>query len=112
MLKPQLYDTIELITDLPEQTLRAGHRGAIVHQHTDELFEVEFVGEGGETLALCPISSKQFIVVWQAETEAWVSITDQIAQIVTNLSETSRTEVRNFAQFLTIKERSQPLTPA
>jgi hypothetical protein len=112
MITPQLYDTIELLIDLPEHDLRAGARGAVVHKHTDDQFEIEFATEEGETIALSALSSNQFIVVWRAETEEWVPVADQIAQIVTNLSATSREEVRDFAHFLTIKEHSQPVMPA
>jgi hypothetical protein len=103
---PQLYDTIELLTDLPEYELLAGSRGAIVHQHSPEWFEVEFANADGETVALCALSAKQMVVVWRAATATSVSVPDQIAQLVTNLSDTSREEVRDFAQFLSIKEQS------
>jgi hypothetical protein len=112
MITPQLYDTIELLIDVPEHNLRAGARGAVVHRHADDLFEIEFATEAGETTALFALYANQFIVIWRAETEEWVPVADQITQIVTNLSTASREEVRDFAHFLTIKEHSQPFMPA
>lgn len=109
MIKPQLYDTIELLIDLPDHNLHVGDRGAVVHQHPDEVFEIEFAMDTGETTALCALPASQFVVIWRAETEEWVSVADQIAQIIANLSDGSRTEVRDFAHFLTIKERSHTL---
>lgn len=108
MIEPQLFDTVELLIDLPEQNVRAGARGAIVHAHTDDMFEVEFFDEDGETMALSALPASQFIVVWRAETEEWVPLEDQIAQIVARLSDEARTEVRDFAHFLSTKERSRP----
>jgi hypothetical protein len=112
MIKPQLYDTIELLIDQPEHNLRAGAKGAVVHKHSDDLFEIEFATEEGETIALSALSPGQFVVIWRAETEEWVPVADQIAQIVTNLSAASREEVRDFAHFLTIREQSRPFMPA
>lgn len=108
MITPDLYDAIETIYSLPEYNLPAGAQGTLVHQHTTDTFEVEFVDEDGETLALCPLSSQQFIVVWQAKTERHVPISDQLAQIVTLLPAPAKTEVLDFARFLTVRQ----ITPA
>lgn len=87
MIEPELFDTVELLVDAPEQNLRAGARGAVVHVHADDVFEVEFVTEEGETTALYPLPKSQIIVVWRANTEQWVPLEDQIAQIVARLSQ-------------------------
>lgn len=57
MNQPELFDVVELLADLPELALRAGTRGAIVHCHADDTYEVEFTNTEGETLALVPLSS-------------------------------------------------------
>ena len=46
-------DTVVLTRDLPEQRLRKGDLGAVVHMHRDgAAYEVEFVTLDGGTLAL------------------------------------------------------------
>jgi hypothetical protein len=105
MTKPELFEVIELLVDLPEHNLRPGVRGAIVHCHPDGTYEVEFTNEDGETVALCPLSADQFIVVWQARTRTWLPISGQIAALVAHLPEDTGREVLDFARFL--RERRQ-----
>lgn len=62
MTKPELFDVIELLVDLPEDELRAGTRGAIVECYDHNNYEIEFTNQEGETLALYTLSSEQFIV--------------------------------------------------
>ena len=107
MIKPELFDVIELLVDLPEHNLRPGVQGAIVHCHSDDTYEVEFTNEGGETVALCPLSADQFIVVWQARTRAWVPITEQIAALIAHLPEDAGREVLDFARFLRLRRQRQ-----
>lgn len=102
MIKPALYDSIELLLDLPEQHLRAGMQGAIIHQYDEQNFEVEFANEQGETLALCPLVLEQFIVIWQAELEQQVSVIDQVAQIVARLPQAPQMQLLDFARFLSL----------
>jgi hypothetical protein len=103
MIMPALFDTIELLVDLPEHGLRAGARGAAVHQLADDVFEVEFDNEEGETVALGALHTDQFIVVWQAATGQPVSIEEQVAQIVARLPDERGAEVLDFARFVTIR---------
>jgi hypothetical protein len=110
MIKPELFDTVELLVDLPEQNLRAGTQGAIVHQYTDEAYEVEFTNEDGETIALCALQLDQFIVVWRAETQQWVPIADRVAQIVARLPDNAGVEVLDFARFLSVRVEQPRLT--
>jgi hypothetical protein len=77
MIRPQLYDAIEILIDLPAYNLRAGDRGAVVHKHADDLFEIEFATEAGATIALSALSASQFVVVWRAETEARSRLNDK-----------------------------------
>ncbi len=100
MTKPELYDTVELLVDLPEYRLNAGARGALVHQHAQDVFEVEFTDEDGQTLALCPLNTVQFMVIWRHATQMWVSADEQAADIVSRLHEPDRREVLDFARYL------------
>ena len=53
----QELDTVTLRHDLPEHNLKQGTLGAVVHSYTDgQAFEVEFVSEDGNTLALVTLS--------------------------------------------------------
>jgi hypothetical protein len=99
-IKPELLDIVEILVNLPEQKKFVGDKGTIVECYDDNNFEVEFVNESGETTALCALSSKQFIVVWQIATKQWVTPTDKIAAIFSNLSDTKREEVLDFARFI------------
>lgn len=42
MKKPELLDVIELLTDIPELSLRKGEQGAIIEDYQDGVYEVEF----------------------------------------------------------------------
>ena len=100
MIKPELFDIVELLVNLPEFQQSIGTKGSIVECHDLNHFEVEFSNEAGETTALCVLSPQQFIVVWQAQTKQWLTTTDKITAIFNNLSENKREEVLNFARFL------------
>ena len=45
-------DTVVLTRDLPDHGLRTGDLGAVVHVHSPETLEVEFVRASGHTQAL------------------------------------------------------------
>lgn len=74
MTQPELFDVVELLVDLPEFNLRAGIQGAIVECYRDNNYEVEFSNSDGETLALCSLSTQQFVVVWSAKTKTWLPV--------------------------------------
>lgn len=60
----KLFDTIALLEDIPDENLRRGNVGAIVHIHNDgEAFEVEFVDNSGHTYGLLPLTPDQFVVL-------------------------------------------------
>lgn len=46
------HDTVVLLRDLPEHSLRAGDLGAVVCGHSPDHLEVEFVRASGRTQAL------------------------------------------------------------
>jgi hypothetical protein len=100
MIKPELFDIVELLVNLPEFQQSIGSQGCIVECHDLNHFEVEFSNEAGETTALCVLLPQQFIVVWQAQTKQWLTTTDKITAIFDNLSENKREEVLDFARFL------------
>ncbi len=100
MIEPELFDVVELLIDLPEYNLRSGVQGAIVDCYSDEKYEVEFSNEEGETLALCTLLSEQFVVVWKAQTKSWLSVSEQLAEVVNHLSEERQQEVLEFARSL------------
>lgn len=103
MIQPELFDIVELLVDLPEYNLRAGTQGAIVESYQNNAYEVEFSDSTGETLALCTLSSQQFIVVWQTKTKTWLSVPDRVAAILNNLDNKRQEEVLDFARFLYLK---------
>jgi hypothetical protein len=103
MTKPELFDVIELLVDLPEYNLSAGNQGAIVECYNDTQYEVEFTNSDGETLALSTLSSEQFIVVWKANKKNWLSVSEQVADIIVHLPEERQREVLNFARSLAQK---------
>lgn len=51
-MKLHELDTVVLNRDLPEQGLRRGDLGAVVHACPPDLLEVEFVAASGKTQAL------------------------------------------------------------
>jgi Domain of unknown function (DUF4926) len=100
MTQPELFDVVELLIDLPEYNLRAGVQGAIVECYQENNYEVEFSNSNGETLALCTLSARQFIVVWSAKTKTWLPISERVAAILNNLDNQKQEEVLDFARFL------------
>ena len=100
MTEPELFDVVELLVDLPEDNLRAKVRGAVVECYDDNNYEVEFTNQEGETLALCTLSSKQFIIVWKAKTKSWLPVSEQIAAVISHLSEERKRELLDFARSL------------
>ena len=68
MIKPELFDVIKILVDLPEVEVNAGELGTIVEKYDDRAYEVEFANDDGETLALLVLTPEKFIVVWKSET--------------------------------------------
>jgi Domain of unknown function (DUF4926) len=99
-MKPELFDLVELLVDIPEFNLRAGDRGAVVEKHSDTAYEVELTNSYGETLECLALTTRQFIIVWRSETKTWVPLPDRIAAMIEALPETRQEEVLNFARSL------------
>jgi hypothetical protein len=53
----QLLETVVLVRDLPEHSLRAGDLGVIAEMHEPDGFDVEFVTASGHTTALVTLAS-------------------------------------------------------
>jgi hypothetical protein len=53
----KLLECVVLSRDLPDQGLRAGDLGAVVHLHEPDGIEVEFVTAGGRTQAVVTLRS-------------------------------------------------------
>ena len=97
MNQPELFDIVELLVDLPDENLSIGTHGTIVESYRDNNYEVEFSNSIGETIALCTLSSNQFIVVWQAQTKRWLSLTEQLTDVMNKLDTQHQKKVLQFA---------------
>jgi hypothetical protein len=71
MIKPELFDILELLVNLPKYNQFIGSQGTIVECFDDSTYEVEFSNENGENTAISTLSPQQFIVVWQAKDKVW-----------------------------------------
>ena len=100
MIKPELYDVIELLTDLPQVDIKAGQLGTIVEKHNENAYEVEFSNSKGETLAFLAVKTNQFIVVWKSKTQDWVPLADRVAAMLEVLPEERQKQVLNFTRSL------------
>jgi Domain of unknown function (DUF4926) len=59
----RLLDVVELAVDIPEYGLVSGATGTIVDEYSDPVgYEVEFVDDGGQTVALVPLRPEQLRV--------------------------------------------------
>ena len=87
-------DVVTLTRDLQEHGLTKGNKGAVVHCYDDKQgFEVEFVREEGETIALLTLERADI----QPERE---TMREQVLAILNGLPEDLIAEVRDFAEFL------------
>lgn len=109
MIEPKLYDVVEILYPIEEFNLPAGIQGTLVHLNAENVFEVEFVNDLGETIALATLNRNQFIVVWQAEVGQDLSLSEQVAQVVALLPPQVGTEVLDFARFLSMRRTEKPL---
>jgi hypothetical protein len=62
-------DTVVLSRDLVDAGLRAGDLGAIVHVHSPDSFELEFVTASGRTQALLTLNAADLRPV--SDNESW-----------------------------------------
>ena len=85
---------------MPETNLQVGVRGAIVDRYDDGTYEVEFSDSYGETIALCVLSSEQFLVVWKAKERRWLSASELLVAMLERLPEERQQQVLEFARSL------------
>ncbi len=97
---PELFDVVELLVTLPESNLHQGVRGAIVDYYDDGNYEVEFSDRSGETIALCTLSTEQFLVVWKSRERRWLSVSELLAAMVGRLSDERQIQVLELARSL------------
>lgn len=100
MNKPELFDIVELLVNIPQYNLKAETQGTIVECYEDQHYEIEFSNPQGETELTCALSEKQFIVVWQAANKTWLSISDKAEILINRLSDDDQTKVLEFARSL------------
>ena len=106
-MQPELFDTVELLDDLPEHNLRAGAKGAIVEDYNDDEYEVEFVNEKGGTDALITLAASQFIIVWRQATHTYVSATERLVQLAERLDPQAQEEMITFGHFLRARRQQR-----
>ena len=100
MIKPELFDLVELLVDLPEHNLIMGEQGTIVEDYNDGCYEIEFSNELRETIALCSLPMQQFIVIWKAQNKTWLSLTEKLTALIDKLPKEKQQKVLDFTRSL------------
>ncbi|AKE65803.1 hypothetical protein N0824_03665 [Microcystis sp. 0824] len=100
MIKPELFDLVELLVDLPEHNLIMGEQGTIVEDYNDGCYEIEFSNDLGETIALCSLPMQQFIVIWKAQNKTWLSLTEKLTALIDKLPKEKQQKVLDFTRSL------------
>lgn len=60
----KLLDVVALMEDLPDKDLRRGQVGTLVESYPDDVFEVEFSDDQGQTYASLPLRGDQLMVLY------------------------------------------------
>ncbi|WP_417912574.1 DUF4926 domain-containing protein [Candidatus Electronema sp. TJ] len=102
-MRPDIGDIVEIVRDIPEKHLRAGMQGAVVHCHSNDVYEVEFVDEHGATLDFSALDADQCILVWRAATRQWIPLAEQASALVAGLPDEAARQVLDFARFLSVR---------
>ncbi len=100
---PDIGDIIELIANIPEKNLYAGLSGTVVHSHGNDVYEIEFTNEKGETLDFLSLHKKYFMIVWRSETKQWIPIAEQTSSLLAGMPDDVAKQVLDFARFLFFK---------
>jgi hypothetical protein len=100
MIKPELFDLVELLVDLPEHNLIMGEQGTIVEDYNDGCYEIEFSNDLGEIIALCSLPMQQFIVIWKAQNKTWLSLTEKLTALIDKLPKEKQQKVLDFTRSL------------
>ncbi|MBP0029831.1 DUF4926 domain-containing protein [Roseofilum sp. Guam] len=97
----QELDVVTLNHDFEEHGLKKNSKGTIVHCYADEqAFEVEFLSESGETLALLTLAKSDI----ELEREA---IGAEVLAIIHGLPVDLLAQIRDYAEFLRYKSTKQ-----
>ena len=100
MNKPDLFDVVELKSDLSEFDLPRGTQGTIVECYPDGEYEVEFIDDDGQTLALCALPLDKLSLVREVSLEQKRQILRQISSIINELDDEGARKVLSFADGL------------
>lgn len=93
-------DVVTLTHDLPDHGLVKGSKGAVVHCYGNgQGFEVEFMSEVGEPIALLTLGRSDI----QPERD---TMREQVLAILNALPDDLIAEVRDFAEFLKQRKAS------
>jgi hypothetical protein len=111
-MRPDIGDIVEIVRDIPEKNLRAGMRGAVVHCHSNDVYEVEFADEHGATLDFSALDADQFLLVWRAATRQWIPLAEQASALVACLPDEAARQVLDFARFLSVRSCRSPVAKA
>ena len=65
---PRVNDTIQLVQDVPEESLKRGAIGVVVARffNPDEAYEIEFSGPDGATILQIALKSDRFVIVGES----------------------------------------------
>ena len=102
-MMPDIGDIIEIVRDIPKKNLRAGTRGAVVHCHGNDFYEIEFTDKDGETLDFLALNAINFVVVWRAKNRRWIPIAEQTSALVAALPDDAARQVLDFALILSLQ---------
>ncbi len=100
MNKPDLFDVVELQSDLPEMGLKRGMQGTVVECYPDEEYEIEFVDDEGQTFALCALPLDKIFLNYKARTQQKRQVIQQLSSIIHELDEERTQKVLDFADSL------------
>ncbi|BAU10065.1 hypothetical protein LEP3755_05450 [Leptolyngbya sp. NIES-3755] len=98
-MKPEVFDVVELLEDMPARNLKLGMQGTILEDY-GTAYEVEFADDHGATIEMLALKPDQFVVVWRSVTQSWLPVSDQVAAIVEQLPDDRRKQVFEYARSL------------
>ncbi len=100
MNQPDLFDMVELQEDLPEFDWKRGAQGTIVECYSGGEYEVEFVDEEGQTLALCALPPEKITALSFAASHQKKQIMRQLFSVVNEFDDERAQKVLSFADTL------------
>jgi len=61
--KLKIHDVVALLKNIPEKNLLMGQVGTIVENLADNVFEVEFANNKGETIAMASVAADNLLLL-------------------------------------------------